>query len=270
MGVDLTRSRIVVGTRIPELPEVPILVAHGDPDDHLRLAVLLAQAMGRGDGQRLRDAVEVCMSPRSAWRQRLDALSYLAERAPRPEGAGLHGVLVDIDALDPGPLQGEVLWDDRDFCRQRGELLGVLVGAIGAGGWLVVRSNPSSETLERLDGTELGTLESERIEVAAEEEPLRDALEALSPECRPVLLWIVRSGVLRARDMERLVAAADPGEIEANVLGVAYDAIPGHARQAGYQIAALRGFQPYNGRLGSFVLESDLGDDMFQPQVASQ
>ena len=114
-------TKIVIGTQIPEMTGVPVLVAYGDPDDHLRWTVLLAHALGKSvPGVQAREAVETCLKrDKVSWSQRLDAFSYLLERTPSLERDRPRALLVDLDALDPGPLPPEALWDDRDFRRQR-------------------------------------------------------------------------------------------------------------------------------------------------------
>ena len=253
MTVASAPLKIITGTQIPDLQGVPVFVAHGEPDDHLRLTVLLAHALGgqAGRGQ-VSDAIETCKRPQAPWRERRDALAYLFQkRAPPPDGTRCHAVIVDIDALDPGPLRGDTLWDDRHFCRQRAELLDVVLEGMSHGGFVVVRSRPSTEVslkLERLQGEE-----SDSSEVAAD--PLLDALlDVVSPECRPVLLWIVNSNVLRVSDVGQALEAGERGGFETFVIGVAYEAIPSYARRAAKRLSALRGLQPRNGRLGPISL----------------
>lgn len=262
MADELAPSRIVTGTQIPEGHGAPVLMAHGEPDDHLRLTVLLADALGaRSSGAQLREAAETCKTAKNvSWKTRLDALSYLLEHAPPPEGRKYGALLVDIDALDTRTKRPDELWDDRDFCRQRGELLEVVLDAVGEGGWLVVRTNPSSESLQRLDSVrDLGFIETEEATLGPDEAEtaLGAPPGALSPECRPLLAWIVRTGTLPVRDIGRLLEAGEAGGFEKDILGVAYEAIPSHARKAAKRLAALRGFQPKNGMLGPFHLLDD-------------
>lgn len=245
--------KIVTGSQIPDLQGVPVLAAHGDPDDHLRLTVLLAQALGgQAGGVQVSHAMETCMRPESPWRMRREALSYLFQkRASPPVGASYHAVLVDIDALDPGPLRGETLWDDRDFCRQRAELLELLLEEVGDGGFVVVRPRPSADVSLKLE--DLQGEESDSGDAAAD--PSLDALlDVVSPECRPVLLWIVNSDVLRVDDLTQALEAGDFPGFERFVLGVAYEAIPSYARQAAKRLSVLRGLQPVNGMIGPFPL----------------
>ena len=245
--------KIVTGSQIPDLQGVPVFVAHGDPDDHLRLTVLLAHALGGSTaGVHATDAVETCKRPQSPWRERREALSYLFQKRTSPSGgAHCHAVLVDIDALDPGPLRGETLWDDRDFCRQRAELLELLLEGVGHGGFVVVRPRPSADVSLKLEG--LRGEESDNSE-AAVDPSLDTLLDVVPPECRPVLLWIVNSDVLRVSDLTQALEAGDVKGFERFVLGVAYEAIPSHARHAARRLSVLRGLQPANGMLGPIPL----------------
>jgi hypothetical protein len=260
MTVEPGPSRIVTGTEIPECNGTPVLTAHGDPDDHLRLTVLLARALvGAASGGHLREAAHTCMTPTSiSWAQRLDALSYVLEHAPPPEGHRYGAVLVDPDALDVGYLQADDLWDDRDFRRQRGELLQVVLDAMADGGWLVVRPNPSSAAMRRLDGVaKLGFVETESAVPAPEETALGGLQKELAPECRPILSWIVRSGKLPEREVRRRFDSGGAEGFQQDILGVAYEVIPAHARKAAKRLAALRGEQLSNGMLGPFHLLDD-------------
>jgi hypothetical protein len=121
MTAELAPSRVLVGAQIPDESGLPALIAHGEPDDHLRWTVLLARVLGSSGGALLREAADICtQSRRVSWSQRLDALAYLLNRAPPPEGRRYRAALVDVDALDTGSLPPEDLWDNRNFCRQRG------------------------------------------------------------------------------------------------------------------------------------------------------
>lgn len=128
----LPETRILIGSRAPSLAETPTWTAFGDPDDHLRLTVLIASHIGAQTSAReARDATETCMAPAATWPVRLDALAYLLNQWAPTNGAP-YAALFDIDALDPGPLRAETLWDDRSFLRQRRQFLDAILAAVRA------------------------------------------------------------------------------------------------------------------------------------------
>lgn len=249
----LPPTRILVGTHAPNIGAGPTWTAFGDPDDHLRLTVLIAAHVSAHDAApEVRNAAEACMAPAVAWATRLDAFDYLLEKwAPPPEAPWAS--LFDVDALDPGPVRAETLWDDRSFFRQRRQFLDTMLAAVSRGGWLLVRPRPSPAL-----SLELGQIaESDEPDApppASASPQLEALLDLLSPECRPLLEWLVTSDILRLRDVERLLDAGGPDGFEEDLLDVVYDALPPSSQASAKCLSCVRRAQPMNGMLGPFHL----------------
>lgn len=246
------KVRVVVGTSPPSVGAAPTWTAFGDPDDHLRLTALIAaHVVAAPVAARVREAAETCLTAAVGWRPRLDALRYLLEHWSLPDG-GPPAVLFDVDALDPGPVRTETLWDDRAFVRQRREFLAAVLPAATRGGWVLVRPRPSAAlTLELGEAAES---EEPEIATGAAEGAPEALLDVLAPESRPLLVWLLQTSVLRVRDVERLLEAGGPEGFEPDIIDVVYDALPAPARAAARWLSALRRPQARNGTLGPFHL----------------
>lgn len=241
----LAPNRVVQETP-SDLSHLPVFEAYGDTDDHLRLSVLLAssfQSNARGVG--LAREAEICRDPGTSWSRRLEAVDHLLREAS-PQNGDYLGVLLDLDALDPGPLDAETRWDDRDFRGARLELFQRLVQALPRGGWVVVRPNPSADLALPGDPT---SRPSSRADVDS-------VLVQLAPECRPVADWLLRRGVLAPNQIKRrfLASEENPMELGRHLISVVYDALTEPAAQAALRISLVRPAQSYNGKLGAFLL----------------
>ncbi|MBA3549765.1 MAG: hypothetical protein H0T76_25070 [Nannocystis sp.] len=254
-------------TRIPpEAQHVPVFEVHGDPDDHLRLSVLLADLFGaHATSNTACEAVADCKNPKTTWSRRLDALRELVRMSSMSKG-GYCAVVVDLDGLDTGPLSNEQMWDDRDFSQQRRKLLDeVIIASLDRFKFLLLRPRPALSVSQRLAGH---VDEREDSHAPENPRPVTQFLPLLTPETQPILRWIVDRGILPIRDVERLLDACDgvAGEFERNVLATAYESIPPAARTAGKLLSTERGIQTRNGHLGSFKLARprDSGGDTSQ------
>ncbi|MFO0647455.1 MAG: hypothetical protein U0326_14540 [Polyangiales bacterium] len=197
------------------------VVAYGDPDDHLRLTVLLANALRRFEPE----AAALCRKANNnPWSQRFDALMVLlrtadlrASRAERP--------LVrvrDAGALPPPRFGGDTRWNDRDFVFERSRLRHALEGA------------DSVVTQEREAPAPEGAPVVERFERAL----------------RPVARWVLAEGHL-----DELTLASYLGHgCERHVLDVAWDALLPSTRDTALRLSAMRAPQRLNGVLGPFPL----------------
>jgi tetratricopeptide (TPR) repeat protein len=255
----LPPTRVIVSCHEPDVRGAPTWAAFGDPDDHLRLIALIASHPGTlAAVHEVRDATELCLRPTTPWDRRLDAIGYLLGKQAPTNGAP-RACLVDIDALDPGPIQAEVLWDDRGFVRQRRQFLDALLRAVTAGGWVLVRPKPSPGVTDALKEVP----ESDEIDAepsAAGDPKLEALLDLVSPECRPLLVWLRTSETLSVREMERLVDAGGPEGFEEDVLDMVYEALPPSAQEAAKRLSSLRPPQPLNGALGPFHFTPGSGE----------
>lgn len=254
-------------TRIPpDAQGAPLLEVHGDPDDHLRLSVLLADLFAtRATNSTSRDAAADCKSPKTTWPRRLDALRELAENTP-PVVDSYFAILIDIDGLDRGPPNNEQLWDDRDFYQQRRKLLDeVLISSMERFKFLLMRPRPSLSVSTKMAG-----LVDEREDDAAAEPSLLPFISVLSPESQPILRWIVEKNALQLQDVEELFDACEgqEGQFERSVLSIAYEKMPPSARSAAKRLSAVRGVQHHNGNLGPFTLEQNPSGDQTEALFA--
>jgi hypothetical protein len=210
----------------------------GEPDDHLRFAVLLAAAAAETDPRvRETDAYRTSTAASSAWRDRESALWALVERGSKPLAQ-----VVDVDALDPGRTTAATFWDDRTFQRERRSLLIQVLSAVEHGRLTVRRTFPSSRRV-----TDTLTSMGEWT----------DPADPIAPAVRGVRDWLLHTEKLSAQDLERIVSSLG---LEANqhLLAIAYDSLPFKAREVAKRSSILRGAQRLNGVLGPFVVGEDL------------
>ncbi len=228
----LPPSQQWIGWPVDAPPGEPVVYCTGDADDHLRVTVLLARALrDRAD----REAADKCLDPRSSWRSRRDALSEVLRTAtPAQDGARI-GILVDPDAL-PLPRGGPSGWDDAGFVRERSELLDVMLHAIEAGGWLVVRPSATPALSERLESVR-----------TSNDPPVAGETAEVEPILRPLADALLQGGQLHPIGLARLLRREDPG---AALVSLALESISGENRRAAQRIAAARLPMRANGTLG--------------------
>jgi hypothetical protein len=255
-------SFAIASRSLPKLDDdVVVLFANGDPDDHYRLCVLLAEALRTRAPEVLSDSVASCLDRSVSWRTRLDAFRDLMEQGLRE--ANLRACLYDVDALDPGTNEIEALWDDQDFIRQRGEFLDAVLTSVNAGGWILVRPKPSPRVSERLqvpsrdDDFKPANVDSEAGSLA----------DLVSPEALPLLNWIIQANILSVREAGRLAEAVGPAEFAIELLDVAYEALPASTRRAGRMLSTLRSPQHVNGALGPFPLAPNAEHGLLRADV---
>lgn len=225
----------VVSTIPPELLDgLPVLTAYGEPDDHLRLSVLIAGALrARGSGVGLAQDAQRCMGPQTSWDLRQDALWDMVRKATPKRDGDYFGILVDPDALDPGPLSEEATWDDRDFGLQRSKFRALVERIVKRNGWIVVRPRPSPE---------LALPPPEPTALVPPAPELEFLFGQISPEVRPVLSWLVQSGNLSARDVVRRfdVVERDPALLERRLVWIAYNALQERTARVAERLSFIR------------------------------
>jgi hypothetical protein len=223
----------------------------GDPDDHLRLAVVfgrLAEKRGlRGD------EVRACQSePR--WGERLEALKRLLRR---DDLAGI--TFHDIDALAVGQHGASTTWDDARLVDARRATFEVLADAAVRLQWTLVRPAPGTSTNQAL------RIRGVKVE----------ATPVLAPELEQILAALLTKGVLTPGQWEDEVDAAQARDDNANLalLAKADSLLSAEARDAALHLALPRGEQPWNGVAGPFTLADELlntGDALAKPTLSRQ
>ena len=221
------------------------IAAYGDPDDHLRMTVLLADAIGHElPGER--EAVEACKAPSSAWSARLHALNHLLD-----QGKELRLVIDDIDALYQGSVSPEERWRDHTFKRERAALFDRLLRRISCSQWRLTRPAPRPDV----------TLLLRDHGVALPPSPQSDntLLLTLSAEIRPLARWLLDKEVLRPFDLEGVIKVArDEGDSpDEDVLAIVDDILPRRVERCAHQLSLLRPPQPLNGAIGPFGLNGE-------------
>jgi hypothetical protein len=238
-------SKIVHGTLETVPPGLGVLFPFGDRDDPQRLAVLLAEHFGAA----FPDSVEIgrrarsCLDPQSSWRDRRLHLGDIFALAAE-QHSGHFAALADIDALAP---RGAEEWDADPSIAMRRDLYHLVLEAIERGGWLVFRTSPSrlvSADLARLDVEE--TYAPDRAVV-----PYPEEANPYAPEVRPIAAWLTQRGLLRPRDLSRIVANVE--DFDEHLVDLANEALPPSARDAGKLLSAVRPPQHLNGALGPFA-----------------
>jgi hypothetical protein len=238
-------SKIVLGTLESAPKGLPLLFAFGDRDDPQRLAVLLAEHVAAAfpGNAEIDEKAHECLDPRASWRDRRLALGdTLALAAHRHTGHFL--ALGDIDALAP---QGTEDWSADRSIAMRQDLYKLVLEAVDRGGWLVFRTSPA-----RHASSDLADLDLEETCAADPQgmEPLEEA-NPYAPEIRPIAAWLTSRGLLRPRDLSRIVA--DVEDFDAHLVDLAYDSLSSTACDAGKLLSAVRPPQHVNGALGTFT-----------------
>lgn len=209
-------------------PEIPTFSAYGEPDDHLRLTVLLAGALERFEP----GAAAVCRTAeKNPWSQRFDALRELIRAAVlrRPASQQPVAVVRDIAALPSRRPRSRERWDDQRFVFERSLLHDVLVQA-------------QEEALLRLD-------EEPRVVAGA-----ATTVDAFGPSLRPVARWLCEQGLVDEHTL-RAYLRLDRPEL---VLAAAWDALRPSTREAAVRLAVLRPAHALNGVLGPFPIGPDI------------
>lgn len=221
----------------------PVVTCYGDPDDHLRVVVELANALRHDTVDA--EALAVCLDSTSPWRSasdrcgRLEAFIALLSSV-RPQDRDTIACIVDPDALDVAP-QASALWDDASARRERAELLDALVRAGQRGGWVFVRPWPRLSLSLRLDFTDL----------VGDDGPNHDGAP---PGASTLRRWLVEAaGLPRAR-----LEALEEGEehLGEALTDAALDELCPSALRALVTLSTLRRDFAINGACGPF----DWGD----------
>jgi hypothetical protein len=221
---------------IPFAP--PKLWAYGDPDDHLRLTVLLADAVRQAsDSEISLDTYDECMDRGSSWTNRLNALVTLLGEVNNSNRRVPVVLIVDPDALDPaGPTE---IWDDRSFVMQRRSLLEVFLTELRLRTLEVRRVHPSSNRVTE-EFKDMGKW------------PL--STEPVSESCRPIFDWLRRTNKLSANDIKHFVSIKGR-DLNEHVVAMAFDCLPESVREVAKRLVVLRGPQRINGGVGPFFFD---------------
>jgi len=228
------------------------VVAYGDPDDPLRLSVLLATALGStpGEGQ---EALPTCLDPGAKWSDRLAALQVLLSK--RLPDASL--TVVDIDAIVPGDdprTDPGARWSDPDFRSERLELFEALVEGADRGGLTFVRPAPTPAVTKTL--VEAGVKPQQFAEEAEEGEEPSSPLEALVPlELRPVVRWLLARKRMDELELRSLLEAAGSEDPSPDIVSTALDQLRRKTLNAAYRLSLLRPAQTLNGVLGPYSID---------------
>lgn len=209
---------------LPHMTQTATVAAYGEPDDHLRMTVLIAGALAPHH----REAAAVCQRAQAnPWAARFDALSELLQTVElrRP---GVVCRIRDLGALPESlPDRGKGRWDDRSSAREQAQLRGRLERSVEVG-VLAVEGVPSSTG---------------------------EVIDRVEPALRPLARW------LRAnRRIDDALIASCVGEGDSQYfLSAMWDAIGRDARVAALRLSALRPPQRLNGVFGPVSLRGGDG-----------
>ena len=213
-----------MSTQPDDPSQTPTVTVYGEPDDHLRLTVLVANALARFEPE----AAAVCRrAEKNPWSQRFDAFKQLlriadlrAARAERP--------LVrvrDVDALPERQPGGAVRWNDRDFAFERSHL---------------------RDALEH-EGSIVAT---DREDPSPDDAPV---IERYARALRPIARWALAESLLDEHSLRSYLRLGSPE----HVLDVAWDALRPSTQHAAVRLSALRADQRLNGVFGPIPLQGD-------------
>lgn len=209
--------------------EVPKVVrAYGEPDDHLRLTVLIADALEPFEP----DAAVVCKTAeKNPWTARVDALRGLLRATELKRSATTAALCVrDAHALPDDEPRGGARWDDRSFARERAQLLTVL---------------------QRAEDDGLVTLQGSGARPDAD-----DLAERFDDDLRPLARWLKTEGHVDESSLREYLRLGRPQ----HVLTVMWDVIEGDAREAALRLSAFRAPQRLNGVFGPLPLRATAVD----------
>lgn len=228
-----------LGPHTPSLASSPDAIAYGEPDDHLRLAVLLASRSRGGDSRP--DEMASCLNPHTSWPTRAQSLRTLLQA-----GEGFR--VADPDALYQGTLTVRQRWMDTAFSRERDEMLRLLVEvAASRPGCIFIRTNRCDQVTTLLEDAGLPVrLEATR---ASSDEPA--VMTIVHPELRGIGRWLIEEHVLTVKGFERLIDDSGMDQA-APLVAIAYDVLPREARRLALSIAAVRHSLELNGGCGPF------------------
>jgi len=239
-------------------PSAVVLEAFGEPDDHLRLSTLIADAVAksevvtkvldsrvaaflRGKALRLTDTL---VGPLS-WRERRNNFVEVVRLIPS-------GTLVlrDPDAFaETYTFERSADWDDAMLFRERSDFFDTLKDPIARGAIGVERTAPDPRFSSRLPGAAVSARDGHH-------DPADPYASAVGPDARGALGWLLRQKHLQEDTVDELIEAGVGPEFDRHLLLVAYDHLPPATRAAAYRLAVLRGEQALNGAIGPFAVQA--------------
>lgn len=242
----LRESKIVIGR-----PTVAGLAEHvfayGDSDDAPRLVAILAARIRQLDPTSLaaKSAAE-CLDPKATWKARLNHLASSLHDAIRHPAAPTF-VLWDADAL---AFDQPEAFDVERASLLRRDLFRVVRESAQQGGWILVRT-------ARASGSALDDVDLARdIGVIQDEPTLPEQAQLFAMECQPLASWLVRSDVLRPRDLAEITRTV-PNR-DSHLVDLVYQELPGVVRDAAKLMSGLRPPQALNGHYGRVAFSADL------------
>jgi hypothetical protein len=237
----LPESRVVNGSRAPTADAgIRVFHAYGEPDDPLRLLVLLAEHVASLQGL----SASRCLDPTAAWRSKRDELDDLLDGLWSYDHT--FAVIVDLDALAPTPRND---WEDPLTHRMQADIFDLICRAIDRGGWIVVRPSPAATVSERLSAIVAEETSSDIASI--------DTL-VLAPDVRPMAQWLVTHGRLLGGDLQRILESeSHPND---RILSLACSDLTPQARQLAQRVSILRPPFSVNGAFGPFSWGSTNGD----------
>lgn len=235
-----------------------VLEAFGEPDDHLRLSTLIADAVAksavvsrvldlkgaaflRGKALRLTDTLGGPLS----WRERRTNFNEVIRLIPS-------GTLVlrDPDAFaETYTFERSADWDDAMLCRERGEFFEILKDPIARGAIGLERTAPDPRFSDRLPSAAVSARD---VHLDATD----PYASAVGPDARGALGWLLQEGHLQEDAVDELIEGGVGPELDRHLLLVAYDHLPPATRSAAYRLAVLRGEQALNGTIGPFAVQA--------------
>lgn len=236
------------------------VIAYGEPDDHLRLTVLLGELVAGSEPQdATRDWLEVCKAPSSSWEERREALIKLFELRGDSLATERSICIGDVDGLYQGKLDLEDHWKDASFRRERQHFFDLLLELAGeTKGLDFARTVRNPAVSAELDEHNIFVQWSQGT---PKDPAVVQLVGRLAPEVQPIAQWLLDEEVLDERSFERYrQASKDLGggdrDFEEHLIDIAFDSIPGPVRDIATKLAQLRGPQLVNGSVGPFLMAS--------------
>src|ERR1700759_97832 len=239
-------------------PSSIVLEAFGDPDDHLRLSTLIADAVAKSEGvTKVLDSrvasflrgkalglPDTLVGPLS-WRERRNNFVEVVRLIPS-------GTLVlrDPDAFaETYTFERSADWDDAMLFRERSDFFDTLKDPIARGAIGVERPAPDPRFSSRLPGAVVSARNGHH-------DPADPYASAVGPDALGALGWLLRQKHLQEDAVDELIEAGVGPELDRRPLLVPSAHLPPATGAAAYRLAVLRGEQALNGAIGPFAVQA--------------
>jgi len=271
----MTSSRFTIGSTLPRGAPKRVVTASGEPDDHLRIVVLVAAALtcnGNTDGDSVLDYhAQQCLSAEVSWSTRVEIFRELVALATESATEPVVS-LINVDGFP------EVRWRSHHFERERADLHKLLTAYIAEGGFhslqFKARRATQSPTGPMLPGLEEESFKgSDRIGTGVDwqntfgpySDDARIASRRIDAPLHPVVAALVTHGFITPTMALDMLSSGDEEDVVTDILFSMYENLDADIRPSACKLALLRTPNTANGRFGPLRLAPDADDVLALP-----